>query len=158
MALAAAPGVHLDHGTDHQHGGAGGADKAGQQGAEQQKSHVHPGGTGQVAFQGNVTGHAEQAEEQNDEGKIVVDDTLQHDLHRRTHAAHHGKRDQESRGADGNHDGLVMLPPVGFHHREGGDAGQQSSEGDAQPGGHARGMACGFRSGGSGGDAQGEER
>lgn len=54
----------------------------------------------------------------------------------------------------------MLLPPVGLDHREGGDAGKQCGEGDAQPEGDARcGVARGLPAArGQGGYAEQQER
>ena len=139
VAAALAPGVHLQQGTDHQHAGAGGAHQAGEHGAEQQQGHVDPGGTGQVALQGDVAGHAEQTEQQHDKGEVVVHDALQRRLDGGPGPVHHGEGDEEEQGPEGDDDGLVVLPPDGDRQGHHGDAKQDTGEGDAHPKG-SRGL------------------
>ena len=139
MAAALAPGVHLQQGTDHEHAGAGGTHQTGQHGAEQQQGHVDPGGAGQVALQGDVAGHAEQAEQQHDKGEIVVHQALQRRLDRSARPVHHGEGDEKQQRPDAHYNGLVALPPGGGYQRHHGDAQQDTGEGDAHPKG-SRGL------------------
>ena len=143
VAAVPPPGVHFDHRADHEHAGPGGADAAGQHGAQEQEQHVDPGGARQVALQGDVAGHAEQAEQQDDEGEIVADETVQRRLHGGSQPAHQAEGDQKGRRPEGNDPGLVGLPPGGAQQRAQGHAQQQPREGQAQPQGQLRRQAGG---------------
>lgn len=76
MMPAGAPGVHLDDRTDHQHAGSGCADKTGQQRSDQKQKNVNARRAREIAFKADISGYAEQAEQKNDKGQIIIYDTI----------------------------------------------------------------------------------
>ena len=80
VPLSPAPGIDLDDGAQHQHGGAGGADDTGEQSADDEQREIHCGRTGKISGKSNVSGDAEQPEEHDDKGKIVIQNALEHDF------------------------------------------------------------------------------
>ena len=150
MALSPSPGVHLQHRPDHQHGGTGGADHAGQQGPDGQHDQVDPRGTCQVPGKGNVAGHAEQAEQHDDKGKIVVHQAFQHRLRgpERAEECGEGQDEQERPGEHCRE--AVFFPPLCTEQRDEGDTQKQTGKRNTEPcrdhsGIHSDGILSGQR-------------
>ena len=115
---AGAPGIHLDDRPDHQHAGPGGADEAGQQRAHQQQKNIDPGGSCQIAFKPDVAGDTVQSQQQNNEGEIVVDDTVRSSLQARGDAVLHRKQNDSQNSPESGNQWHVFLPDPGIQDRE----------------------------------------
>ena len=76
MTSPFSPRIHLNDRTHHQHAGTGCSDPARKHGSDQKKTHIDPRGTSQISFQGDITRNTKKAEQQNDKGQLIIDNTL----------------------------------------------------------------------------------
>ncbi len=130
--LPPAPGVGAQHGPDHHHRGAGGADPGGEQGADQQHQRVDGRRAAQRAAHVDAARDGEQRPEQDDEGDVVD----QHDVEERLQGLR-AIGDQEGHGQeDGPGRGYLRVVPVPEVRRQQGkerDREQDAHEGQCAP-------------------------
>lgn len=133
VRFSSSPGVHFQHGTDHEHAGACCPDAACQQGPEDEKSGVDPGGTREIPFHCNIAGYAEQSEQQDDKCQIIIYRTVQYGFRHLSGPVVKGEWDCHDKDPESHRERLMAAPPFLFDKRHDGDAEQQPCKWDAQP-------------------------
>lgn len=76
------------------------------------------GGSCQIAFKPDVAGDTVQSQQQNNEGEIVVDDTVRSSLQARGDAVLHRKQNDSQNSPESGNQWHVFLPDPGIQDRE----------------------------------------
>ena len=138
VRLPSSPGIHLQHGAHHEHTGAGRADAARQERAQDEKPHIDPRGSREIPLHSDIAGHAEQAEQQDDKGQIVVDRTLQHRFRRLSRPVEDGKGNDHGQDPEDHRMGLMRLPPFPPDQGHDSNAQKKPCKRDTEPDGDGR--------------------
>ena len=112
MHTVFAVGIGAQQGADQQHGGAGGAHPAGQDGAHGQDAGVDHGGAHQRALQAHAAGHGEQGEQQHDEGDVLQQDGMEEFIEGHVEAVDHQTGNQEGKAPEDGDLAEVMMPDM----------------------------------------------
>ena len=143
MTFPSSPVIHFYYRADHQHTCSGCPDPAGKTGSQQKKSHIDSGGTGQIPFHCNVSGHTEQSEQQYNKGQIITHQTFQHRFQRHPGSIHDCKGNYKQKRPECNCMNLVLFPPLRSDQRKNCNTQQKSCKGNAQS---QRNHPCSFTS------------
>lgn len=130
MTFPSSPVIHFYYRADHQHTCSGCPDPAGKTGSQQKKSHIDSGGTGQIPFHCNVSGHTEQSEQQYNKGQIITHQTFQHRFQRHPGSIHDCKGNYKQKRPECNCMNLVLFPPLRSDQRKNCNTQQKSCKGN----------------------------
>ena len=160
MHAVFAVGVGAQQGADQQHGRAGGAHPACQDGAHGQQESVHHGRAHQRALETHAAGHGEQREQQDDEGDVVQQNDMQKFVQSHIEAVNEETGHQKGQTPEDGDFAEMVFPEVRQGQRHDGDGKQHAGEGN-DPDGRELGSGDGGMSrGGQGraGQNQGREQ
>ena len=128
---------------DQDHGGAGGADDAGDQRAERQHGGVDQRRAAQRAGEHDAAGDDIEREQKRDEADIVAENGVGQERQRRVGAAHRRQRRQRQHRPEEGEFAVVVMPQAGKQQRPERDGEQNAGKRQHPRPRQARAVECG---------------
>ena len=129
MHAVLAVGVGAQQRTDEEHGGAGGAHPAGEDGAHGQDGGVHDGSAHEGALEADAAGHGEEGEQQQNEGHVLKQDAFGGDEEGVAEAEDERAGNEEGQSPEEGHLAEMMLPEMRNHQGADGYGKQHADKG-----------------------------
>ena len=133
MDVAEPRGIGAQERADQDHGRAGSADHAGDQGAEGEHCRVDERRAAQLSRQQNAAGNHVERKQEHDEAQILTQQRVRESRRRRRRAVYRGKREKRKR-APGEGELAVMAMPESLEQQRAGRDGDKNADERQRPG------------------------